>query len=786
MSQLGETDRHLEHLDRNLIETVEARTASTRTRLVQLARLHERASDDIRRQLIVQEQRAFVTLATVIVASAMISLAVMMVVLGHIRRLFARQAAADQAFYDSERRLRQILDSMNAFVGLFSLDGRVIEANRTPLVAADLSLEEVVGTPVWETPLVSYSTETQAQVKSALARAAAGETVREDIPVQVTGGQIVILDSTFAPLYNAQGRITMVIGSGVDVSARKQAEARHRTMSIALEQTADNVLITDIHGRIEYVNHAFSHTTGYTAAEAIGRTPNLMKSGKHGTDFYRRLWETILAGAPFTDVFINRRKDGTFYSEEKTITPLKDAGGRITHFVSTGRDITERIQTQERLRFLANHDALTGLPNRTLFLDRLEQAISRSRWRKRSVAVLFVDLDRFKNINDSLGHTVGDELLRALATRLSSALRDGDTVARFGGDEFVILLDDVANATDVGVVAKKVLDALTPPVNLGTTLQVGASIGVSICPADGEDPGTLLKNADIAMYRAKEAGRNTCEFYSQEMSTRAFERMTIESTIRQALARKEFTLHYQPQVDVRSGTIVAVEALLRWQHPDLGLVAPNQFIPVLEDTGRIVEVGEWLLAEACAQAARWRANGAPDLRMAVNLSGRQFLQPTLAAVVTEALARAGVPPEALEVEITESMLMRPTDLTQQTIKTLDDLGVRFGLDDFGTGYSSLSYLQRFPFDTLKIDRSFVRDLPADEHDAALARAILAMGRSLKLELVAEGVETDAQRDFLLAHQCVMMQGYLFSRPLPADEIGKLLRDPRRMLPRTDV
>jgi EAL domain-containing protein (putative c-di-GMP-specific phosphodiesterase class I) len=270
------------------------------------------------------------------------------------------------------------------------------------------------------------------------------------------------------------------------------------------------------------------------------------------------------------------------------------------------------------------------------------------------------------------------------------------------------------------------------------------------------------------------------------MSTRAFERMTIESTIRQALARNEFTLHYQPQVDVRHGTIVAVEALLRWQHPDLGLVAPNQFIPVLEDTGRILEVGEWVLAEACAQVARWRADGAPDLRIAVNLSVRQFLQPTLPEVVMGILARAGVPPGALEVEITESMLLRPTDVTQRTITALDDLGIRLGLDDFGTGYSSLSYLQRFPFDTLKIDRSFVRDLPADEHDAALARAIVAMGKSLKLELVAEGVETEAQRDFLLAHHCVMMQGYLFSRPLPAEKLGQLLREPLRVIPRTDV
>jgi diguanylate cyclase (GGDEF)-like protein/PAS domain S-box-containing protein len=732
------------------------------------------------------DRREFSAFAGPIAASVFSGLGLIAGIIGPIRRLFTRQTAADREDQSGELRLRQILDSMRAFVGLFSLDGRVLEANRAPLVAAGLTREDVIGTLLWETTFVAHSPQTQEQVRSAIARAGAGETVREDVPVRVAGGQIVILDATFAPLYDARGRPTMIIGSGLDVSARRQAETQQRTLSTALEQATDNVMITDLRGTIEYVNQAFLNTTGYTPDEVIGRTPSLLKSDQHPPEFYRLLWDTVMAGQPFTNVFINRRKDGSIYSEEKTIAPLKDADGRITHFVSTGRDITERIRTQERLNFLANHDALTSLPNRALFLDRLAQAIARSRWQRRLVAVLFVDLDQFKNINDSLGHTVGDEVLRALATRLGSTVREGDTVARFGGDEFVILLDNVANAEDVGNVARKVLDALTPPVNVGTSLHLGASIGVSICPADGEDPDTLVRNADIAMYRAKEAGRNTYQFYSREMSTRAFERLTIESSIRQAFARKEFVLHFQPQVDVRLGKIVGVEALLRWKHRELGLVPPSHFIPVLEETGLIVPVGEWVLAQACEHVARWRANGAPDLRMAVNLSGRQFLQPTLPALVERILARAGLPAKALELEITETLLMRPTETTQRTIRTLDELGVRFGLDDFGTGYSSLGYLQRFPFDTLKIDRSFVRDLPEDVNDATLTRAIVAMGRSLKLELVAEGVETASQRDFLLANQCVMMQGYLFSRPLAANAMGELLRAPERILPRVDA
>jgi diguanylate cyclase (GGDEF)-like protein/PAS domain S-box-containing protein len=755
------------------IGIVKRRIATMNVRLEQLVRFHEYAGEDIRRQLLTIDNRQHVILLLVLLSSLVPTGLITTRIVQNIRQMLMRQAAAEQALRNSESRIRQTLDNMFAFVALFSPDGVVTEANRTALLATNQRLEDLVGHPVWDTVFCKDLPDSANTMRSAIARAVSGDTVRMDLSVRIADNVVLTLDATFSPLFDEHRRIHSVIGFGVDVTARKRAEGYMHMLSTALEQTADSVMITTTDGTIEYVNQAFTNNTGYDAYEVIGRTPNVLKSGKHLAEFYRELWDTILAGNSFSQVFVNRRKDGSLYSEEKTITPLKDANGGITHFVSAGRDITERIQTQERLHFLANHDALTGLPNRTLFFDRLEQAISRARWNKRVVATLFLDLDQFKNINDTLGHNIGDDLLRVLAARLSATVRSGDTVARFGGDEFVILLDDIADASDIAIVAQKILDALAPPVELGATLlQVGASIGVSTFPSDGEDPGALLKNADTAMYRAKESGRNVYQFYSRDMSARALERITLESHLRHALNRGEFTLHYQPQIDVLRNRVVGVEALLRWQHPDRrSPVSPAQFVPVLEETGLIVPVGEWVLAEACAQLARWRAAGMPYLRMAVNLSSRQFVQPNLAAVVMETLSRVGLPPTALEVELTESLLMRPTEVTQRTITALDDLGVRFGLDDFGTGFSSLSYLQRYPFDTLKLDRSFVRDLPDDPNDVALTRAILAMGQSLQLDVIAEGVETEAQREFLLAHGCVTMQGFLFARPMPAEDAG---------------
>ena len=558
-----------------------------------------------------------------------------------------------------------------------------------------------------------------------------------------------------------------------DISDRRQAMDEMRKMSSALEQTADSVIITDPRGYIEYVNQAFVRVTGYSREEAIGNTPRIIKSDRQKPDLYETLWKTILDGDVFTEVFINRRKDGSLFYEEKTITPLKDAEGHITHFVSTGKDVTERIQIQERLQYMAQHDALTDLPNRVLLFDRLKLALLRAHRHQRLLAVLFIDLDRFKNINDSLGHEAGDQLLQQLSDRLRRSIRGDDTVARFGGDEFVILLDDVAHESDVHEVAQKVLEELAPPFKIGTQqLFITASIGVSLYPKDGEDSSTLLKYSDIAMYRAKELGKNTYQFYSAEMSARAFERLTLESNLRSALDRNEFQLYYQPQIDTMSGMVVGVEALLRWQHPKFGMVMPGEFMPMLEETGLIVPVGEWVMSTACAQLRAWHKAGWPHLRMAVNLSARQFGSKSLTDSIERELALLESHPSLLEFEITESVFMQHAMATTETLSKLFEMGCRLAIDDFGTGYSSLAYLKRFPIHVLKIDHSFVRDIPEDKDDGEIVATIIAMAHNLKIEVIAEGVETEPQIAFLRARGCDYMQGYFFSRPLPAEEVER--------------
>ncbi len=559
-----------------------------------------------------------------------------------------------------------------------------------------------------------------------------------------------------------------------DITDRWQAVEQMRKLSSAVEQTADSVIITDLEGIIEYVNQGFEHVTGYRRDEAVGQTPRLIKSDRQKPEFYTALWMKIRDGQVYNDVFINRRKDGSLYYEEKTITPLKDAEGRITHFVSTGKDVTERIQIQERLQYMAQHDALTDLPNRVLLFDRLNRALVRARRHRRLLAVLFIDLDRFKNINDSLGHEAGDQLLQQLSDRLRGCVRGDDTVARFGGDEFVILLDDVARDGDVHEVAQKVLDELLSPFMVESQqLFITASIGVSLYPNDGDDSSALLRYADVAMYRAKEIGKNTYQFYSAEMSARAFERLTLESSLRCALERNEFQLYYQPQVNSMSGALVGVEALLRWKHPELGMVMPAEFMPMLEETGLIVAVGEWVLKTACTQLRAWHDAGWPSLRIAVNLSARQFGAKSLIATVEEALALMGGDPAQLELEITESVFMQHAMVTADTLSELFAMGCRLAIDDFGTGYSSLAYLKRFPINVLKIDHSFVRDISDDKDDREIVSTIIAMAHNLMIEVVAEGVETETQTAFLRACGCDFMQGYLFGRPLPAEEIVSL-------------
>ncbi|MHB8563700.1 MAG: GGDEF/EAL domain-containing response regulator [Acidiferrobacteraceae bacterium] len=554
-----------------------------------------------------------------------------------------------------------------------------------------------------------------------------------------------------------------------EIAERKLADVEIHKLLSAIEQAADSIFITNLKGVIEYANPAFEDTTGYSRQEAIGHTPKIVNSGRHDTTFYKILWATISAGKVYRDVFINRKKNGQLYYEESTITPLIGEHGEVTNYIFSGKDITERIQTEEKLYHLARHDVLTDLPNRALFVEHFKEAISRSRWSRRVVAVLFIDLDRFKLVNDTLGHEAGDQLLQACGTRLRESVREGDTVARFGGDEFAVLLDNVASLNDIAPIAQKLLDALTPLLTINNhEFFVTGSIGIGVYPDDGDSAQAVLKNADTAMYQAKQQGGNSYRFYQADMNTEALRRLDLEAHLRHALERQEFVLHYQPQVDLKTGRVTGCEALIRWERPGVGLVPPMEFIPLMEETGLIVLVGEWVLRTACAQHNAWRAAGLPALRMAVNVSGRQFAKGDLVGVVQRVMQESGMDQGMLELELTESVIMQNALAAVETLNILNGMGVRLAIDDFGTGYSSLSYLKRFPIDLLKIDQTFVRDITSDPDDAAIVRAIITMARSLDIDVIAEGVETREQLAFLHAQGCDQAQGYYFGKPQPGD------------------
>jgi diguanylate cyclase (GGDEF)-like protein/PAS domain S-box-containing protein len=558
----------------------------------------------------------------------------------------------------------------------------------------------------------------------------------------------------------------------------QRTEAKTHKLSQALEQTADSITITDTNGVIEYINPAFTAMTGFSAREALGHHPSLVKSGRHEAQFYRQLWDALQRGQTFRDVFINRKKGGELYYEEKTITPLKDARGRITHYISTGKDITERMQTQERLHYLSYHDVLTELPNRLLFLEWLNHALAVDGDAGIRLAVICLDVDRFKIINDTLGHDSGDRVLLALAGLLKKCLGKGDTVARFGGDEFAVLIEHFASPSDVMTKINKILERLAHPLHIDShDLYITVSMGIALAPDDGTDANTLLRNADAALNRAKEQGRHTYQFYSADLSHKASKRLSLETNLYRAIERREFHLCYQPQVDLETGRIMGLEALLRWRHPELGLINPLEFIPLLEDTGLIIPVGEWVLRAACTEAARWQSLTDIPLRLSVNLSGRQFNDPALHKTVGNILAETRLAPSQLELEITESVLMQNDQASMSNLDALQRLRIRIAIDDFGTGYSSLGYLKRFPVDTLKIDRSFIRDVINNHDDKTIIQAIIAMARSLQVDIIAEGVETHGQLEFLRSSGCQSAQGFLLSKPFMADELPRFLEQP---------
>ncbi len=627
----------------------------------------------------------------------------------------------------------------------------------------------------YESFLAAVHLEDRSRIEAAARHALAQhDTCRSEFRVVLQDGRVRWLSKLGRAHYDSQGRPEKFIGTMQDVTEQHHREAQVLLAAQVFWRTLEGVIITDERLSIIAVNAAFTQITGYTEADILGKTPRVLRSGRHDDMFYQAMWASLQATGQWRGEIWNRRKYGDVFPELLTISAVKNEEGRLSHYVAVFSDISSSKAVQENLDFLAHHDALTGLPNRILFRARLEHSLQQAKRDGRKLALLFVDLDRFKKVNDTLGHPVGDELLLAVASAMSRVVREGDTLARLGGDEFILLMEGLTEPQDAAVVAGKLLEVFTRPFRVrGNELYVTASIGIALYPEDGLDADTLVSNADVSMYQAKAQGRNAYQFFEARMTTGALERLQLETALRGALERGEFEVYYQPQVRLPSGCMEGAEALLRWHHPERGMVPPAEFIPLAEEIGLIGELGAWVLGQVCRQIRAWDGEGFHLPRVAVNLSVRQLERQGLVAKVRAILKETGVTPERIELEVTESMIMSQAEHAIDSLKGLRDLGIHLAVDDFGTGYSSLAYLKRLPLHRLKIDRSFVRDLTTDDNDAAIARAIIAMAGSLGLEVLAEGVETQEQADFLSGEGCREVQGFFFSHAVTAGELSRI-------------
>lgn len=653
------------------------------------------------------------------------------------------------AFKDGEGRWLQVND---ADLKLFSLEG-VDYRGKTDAELADFTH------PIYRDAFLGCeATDEQAWLDGGPSHA------EELIPTPDRGDRLY--EVTKIPLFREDGSRRGLVVLGRDITERRQWERELRQSAAVFENTAEGVMITDADSRIVAVNRAFVEISGYAPEEVIGRTPAVLHSGRHDTDFYKAMWREIRETGSWQGEIWDRRRSGEVYPQWTNISTVRDDAGRVTNYVAVFSDISVIKESQAELDYMAHHDPLTGLPNRLLFNDRLEQALRREDGAP--VAVLFVDIDRFKNVNDGLGHPVGDRLLELAARRLETVVRRTDTVARLGGDEYLVLLDPVEDIESVSRIARALLEAFDAPFELdGHVLELTASIGVTLCPRDGDSVDELVRNADAAMYAAKGSGRNRFAFYSRELTAEVEAVLSLENGLRQALAREELSLCFQPQVYLDDGRPSGVEVLLRWDHPGQGMISPERFMPLAEETGLINEIGTWVLREACRHYRDWHARGIDPGTLAVNVSGVQVERGNLDRIVADVLEETGMEPGCLELEVTETALMRNAGRAFETLDALRRLGVAVSMDDFGTGYSSMAYLKRFPLTKLKIDQSFVADIGRDPNDEAIANAIVALGRSLDLEVIAEGVERPEQVERLREMGCHQVQGFLFARPMPA-------------------
>lgn len=727
----------------------------------------------------------------------MVSLASTVALAGFQRyqRSHLKQAEqADVRLRDTQRQLSEIIDFLPDATFVLDKEQRVVIWNRAIEEMTGIPKEQMIGqgnhactVPFYgerRKHLINLLDVDDAELAAKYAGVKRhGQTLgAEAFCPALYGGKGSYVWAVAAPLYDSNGERVGAVESIRDISEQKAVEAAMlqnqeylRKLYHGIENSASAVMITDFEGNIEYVNRKFVQVTGYGVDEAIGKTPRILKSEATPREVFEDLWRTIRAGSEWRGELLNRRKNGEVYWSVASISPLRDDDGRITHFIANVEDINDRKNAEATIEHLAYYDPLTELPNRRMMQDRLDLALKRSRRQGVGMALLYLDLDSFKHINDSLGHPAGDALLREMSKRYLGLLRDDDIVCRLGGDEFAVILHDIRRNEDAMLVAEKLLAHTARPVLLDAVEVVTtASIGVALFPKDGDDNKTLEKHADIALYHAKAEGKNTFRFFSEELNSASRDRMALESALRSALEREELVLFYQPKIDLTLGCVIGVEALLRWNSPIFGMVSPNRFIPLAEETRAIIPIGEWVLRTACRQQVAWKQQGY-DLTMAVNLSAVQFKSSMLISQVSAIIAETGVNADSLELELTESALVEKPDEGVRILKELRALGCGVSIDDFGTGYSSLNYLKNFPVTVLKIDQSFVRDLADDPGDRAIAQSIVALARNLDMNTVAEGVEQPEQQQILQELGCNCVQGFLYSRPVPAEQIPDAIR-----------
>lgn len=687
--------------------------------------------------------------------------------------LEARVDARTQELERQRSVLRRIIDSIPDLIILKDTDGNYLGTN--------LAFQQFTGLPenehIGKTDYELFGNEQALAFRNHdWETLANGATNKQEDWVTYRSGDKHLLSTIKTPFYDGDGKIFGLVGISRDITDRVAAENSLRQAATVFESTREGVMITDTEKRILMVNRAFTELLGYTEDEILRKSMDMLQSLRHDNEFFRRVWQQIRKTGHWQGEVWYVRKNNDEFPVLCVTSAVQSESSEITQYVSVFTDISKIKETEAELEFLAHHDPLTRLPNRRLLLARIQQAIEAVRRNGGLMALLMLDLDRFKDVNDSFGHATGDELLQQVADRLEKRLREVDTVTRLGGDEFTVLLNGIANLEDAGRVASEIVSMMGEPwfLSNGFEVRIGASVGITIYPDDCSTPEEMLQHADTALYQAKEEGRGRFKYFTEELTIAARERIALEAALRRAITENELRVYFQPQIDVATNQIIGAEALLRWQHPEEGMLLPQRYIAVAEETGLIGAIGDWVLNETCRQGKRWLDAGLPPIRLAVNLSPQQFHHKDIATSVMQAIQESGFPAEYLELELTESILIKREQDAVSKMNDLRNMRIRLAIDDFGTGYSSLSYLKRFPVDVLKIDKSFVEDIPKVRDDMEIANTVIAIGHTLGFKVLAEGVENEYQLEFLRAQGCDLYQGYLKSPPVPAEEFEKFL------------